>query len=762
MRTATKDLAGDLRKQLAELVRSRVPNARAEQFVQRFYANVPPDDLLRATPEQLYGAALAMWQWGQHRRPGSARVRVYSPRLDEHGWQSDRTVVEIVNDDMPFLVDSVTAELNRQGVTVHLVIHPVVRVRRDADGKLDSLLEPGVAQEGAHDESFMHCSIDPQSDPAVLARLREGLERVLSDVRAAVQDWGPMRVRVAGSQHDLSKAPDPAEAAEAADFMGWVDAGNVTLLGSRYYKVTQGHPAQPDDPWLELVEGSGLGVLRDPETTVFDEHGHAATLPAEIRAFLHQPRPLLVTKGTRLATVHRAVPLDALLVKRFDEEGRVFGVLLMVGLFTSVAYNRSPREIPFLRRKIADVMARAGFDPQGHDGKALLNILETYPRDELFQIQAAELYETAIGILYLQERQRLALFVRPDPFERFVSCLVYVPRDRYDTTLRRKFQAILEAGFKGVCTSYYTQLSESALARLHLIIRTEPGQTPAFDVAELETRLVQAARGWSDHLRDALIDAHGEEIGNARLRRYADAFPAGYREDFTAEAAVHDIERIEQATAQQRLGITLFHPLEAEEDELHVKLYHLGRPIPLSDVLPMLEHMDLKVITEQPYEVTAAGADAPVWIHDFAARSQTGAAVDTAQVKEIFQDAFAAVWSGRMEDDGFNRLILRAGLTARDVVVLRAYAKFLKQARFAYAQDTVEATLASHPEIARLIARLFAARFDPKLRQGTGADEAPILEAIDSALDAVTNLDDDRILRRFVTLVRATLRTNAY
>ncbi len=761
MRTATKDLAGDLRKQLAELVRSRMPNARAERFVQRFYGNVPPDDLLRATPEQLYGAALAMWQWGQQRPSGGAHVRVYSPRLDEHGWQSDRTVVEIVNDDMPFLVDSVTAELNRQGVTVHLVIHPVVRVVRDVSGRLDSLLEPGEERDGAHDESFMHCSIDPQSDPAALARLREGLEHVLADVRAAVEDWQPMRERVQVARDDSARVPDSTDAAETADFFDWIDAGNVTLLGSRHYDVTPGR--SPDEPWLELVAGSGLGILRDPEVTVFDEHGHAATLPAEIRAFLHQPQPLLITKGTRLATVHRAVPLDAVLVKRFDGAGNAVGALLVVGLFTSVAYNRSPREIPFLRRKVADVMRLAGFDAQGHDGKALLNILETYPRDELFQIPVAELVDTAVGILHLQERQRLALFVRQDPFGRFASCLVFVPRDRYDTNLRRKIQAILEAGFKGVCTATHTQLSDSALARLHLIIRTEPGAVPAIEASELEARLVQAARGWADRLRDALVEAHGEETGNALLRRYADAFPAGYREDFTAEAAVHDIDRIEQAVAENRLGITLFRPLEAEGDELHVKIYHRGRPVPLSDVLPMLEHMDLKVITEQPYEVTAAGGDSPVWIHDFAARSQTGVSVDCVQVKEIFQQAFAAVWAGRMEDDGFNRLILRAGLTGREVVVLRAYAKFLKQARFAYAQDTVEATLAAHPATARLIARLFAARFDPaNSATASHTDEAALLAAIDGALDAVTNLDDDRILRRFVTLVRATLRTNAY
>ncbi|QCG89201.1 NAD-glutamate dehydrogenase [Azospirillum sp. TSH100] len=759
MRTATKDLAGDLRQQLAELVRSRVPNARAERFVKRFYANVPPDDLLRGTPEQLYGAALAMWQWGQQREAGKPKVRVYAPRLDEHGWQSERSVVEIVNDDMPFLVDSVTAELNRQGVTVHLIIHPVTRVVRDAEGRIVELLEPGEEADGAHDESFMHCSIDPLSDPAAQARLREGIERVLTDVRAAVEDWTPMRERVRSARTDIANAPDSEESKEAADFLTWVDDGNMTLLGSRLYTATVGGDGR--DPWLELVEGSGLGVLRDPEITVFDEHGHAAVLPEEIRAFLHQPRALLVTKGTRQATVHRSVPLDAILVKRFDEQGKVAGVTLAVGLFTSVAYNRSPREIPFLRRKVARVMTRAGFDPSGHDGKALLNILETYPRDELFQTPSDELFETALGILHLQERQRLALFVRRDPFERFVSALVFVPRDRYDTALRRKIQSVLETAFHGTCTSYFTQLSDSALARLHLMVKTEPGKIPVADISEIEARLVQVSRGWADRIRDALVEALGEETGNARLRRYADAFPAGYRETFTAEAAVHDIDRIERVLAEQRLGIVLFHPLEADGDELHVKIYHQGRPVPLSDVLPMLEHMDLKVITEQPYEVRPAGGATPaqsVWIHDFAARTQNGMPVDCVKVKQTFQEAFADIWDGRMEDDGFNRLVLRAGLAGREVTILRAYAKYLKQARFAYAQDTIETTLAAHPQTARLLSRLFAARFDPANR----TEEAPILEQIEDALDAVTNLDDDRILRRFVNLIRATLRTNAY
>jgi len=758
---------GNLRRRIDDaldrvtgLVRDRIDHdgaATVDWFVRHFYANVPPDDLVNTPDEQLYGAALAMWQAARRRQPGAATVRVYTPRVEQAGWHAQRTIVEIVNDDMPFLVDSVTAELHRQGLTVHLVIHPVLPILRDAAGEVTGLYEPGTdAPVGARPESLMHVQLNPVGDPAAQERIRAGLEGVLADVRAAVEDWRTIGSRVAESAALTTAAhaalPD-GEAEEAAAFLAWMDEDNFTYLGARDYRVADG-----DEPGLELIAGSGLGVLRDDEVSVFDGLRHSASLSPEVRAFLRQPRPLLVTKANRDSTVHRSVALDVVLIKRFDAAGRIVGERLLVGLFTASAYNASPRDIPILRRKVADVAARAGFDPQGHDGKALLNILETYPRDELFQIQPGELFDTALGILHLQERQRLALFVRKDSFERFVSALVFVPRDRFDTDLRRKIQAILEESYNGRCAAFYTQLGDSSLARLHLIVQAGVGGIPAVDLGALEQRLVQTSRGWSDHLRAALIDANGEERGLALAARYADAFPVGYRDSHSAAQAVFDIGRIEQALAGSGFSINLGRPLEAEEDELHVTIHHVGRPIALSDTLPMLEHMDLRVITEEPFAVTPLGAKQPVWVQDFAVRSATRWPTDAADAKRHFQEAFAAVWDGRMEDDGFNRLILRAGLTAREVVVLRAYAKFLKQARFAYAQDTVEATLAAHPDTARLIAQLFAARFDPKNR----ADEAPILEAIDAALDAVTNLDDDRILRRFVTLVRATLRTNAY
>ncbi|WP_207484717.1 NAD-glutamate dehydrogenase [Arenibaculum pallidiluteum] len=772
MALKAEQLKGELTEQVARRIRDRVGRERSDQterFARQFYANVPPDDILRASPEQLYGAALAFWQFGQARDPGAAQVRAYHPDLALNGWTSHHSVLEIVNDDMPFLVDSVTAELNRHGLGVHLVIHPVLRVRRNDAGALVELYEPHAAPADAAAESWMHVHLEELTDAEALARLAADIRRVLADVRAAVADWKPMRARVEQALSDIGAPEVPVpedERAEASAFLRWLDADNFTFLGYRSYRFPEGEAEAEQATSLRVLEESGLGILRDHGFMVFQGLRNFGQLPPDVQQFLRQPRLLMVTKSNVRSTVHRPTPLDAVFVKVFDDRGRVVGDHLFVGLFTSAAYSRSARDIPLLRRKIDRVLARAGFAPEGHDGKALIHILETFPRDELFQIGEDELYDMALGVLHLQERQRTALFMRRDPFERFVTCLVYVPRDRYDTDLRRRIQAILEQAFQGTCTAFYTQLAESVLARVQFTIQTTPGQIPEIDLVALEAHIAEASRAWTDRLQSALTASHGEEHGLRLQRRYAAAFPLAYRERFPAEVAVADIGHAEQAVQSGGLSLALYRPVEAPAEALHLKLYRAGGAIPLSDVLPMLEHMGAKVMAETgPFELRLAGRAESVWLHDFEMRSRDGGPVDLGAVRDAFEDAFARVWSGEMEDDGFNRLVLRAGLSWREVAVLRAYAKYLRQARLQFSQDTVEDTLASHPVIAALLVRLFHALHDPaRPQEATPKGEAVngLLVEIDHRLDAVSNLDEDRILRRFVNLVRATLRTNYY
>jgi len=741
----------------AGLARSRLAGERgaaAEAFVRLFYANVSPDDIVEETPESLYRAALSLWKHGERRKPGTAKVRVFNPQSDEHGWQSPNTVVEIVNDDMPFLVDSVTMELNRRDLTVHLVIHPIVRVARDAAGHLAMTGE-------ARSESFMQVRISEQSGAARLEEIREGLERVLADVRAAVEDWRVMHGKIEGVIGELDRSPPPLpadEVDEARAFLAWLADDHFTFLGYRDYEFL----GEEEQATTSILPGTGLGILRDDSVSVFEGLRNSEKLPPDVRYFLHQSRLLMVTKANRRASVHRAVLMDTVGIKRFDAAGKVVGERLFVGLFTSIAYNTSPRDIPLLRRKVEACIARAGFHPASHDGKALLHILESFPRDELFQMSADELFDTALGILHLQERQRIALFARRDPFGRFVSCLVYLPRDRLNTELRLRMQDILVRAHRGKLAAAHTQVTDASLARIQIVVDTTPGEVPEIDYAELEERLVEAGRSWTDHLQEALIEARGEERGLALLRRYAAAFPLGYRERFPAEVALLDIDRAEEALATNRLAMNLYRPIEAPGSEMRLKLYAVGGQLTLSDVLPTLEHMGLRVLSEMPFQLQPAGSTAGVWLHDFRLEMADGAEIDISRIKEVFQEAYAHVLAGEMEDDGFNRLVLSARLDWREVSVLRAYAKYLRQAGVAFSQIYMEEALAHNPRLARHLVRLFRALFNPA-KQGFAAERAKLLQDdILRELDAVTNLDEDRILRRFLNLVQSTLRTNFF
>ena len=627
---------------------------------------------------------------------------------------------------------------------------------RDAQGTLVDVRAPGEAPEAERRESFMHVEIDRIVDATAMAALAADVERVLSDVAGATTDWPKMAAAMRTAAQDLQRRPPrtaPETLAEARAFLDWLVDNHFTFLGYRCNDLV----AVDGGDALKAVPGSGLGILRDGASGGMS--GSFAALPPQARALAHSPDPLVLTKANSRSTVHRPGYLDYVGVKRFGDDGRVIGEHRFLGLYTSTAYSAHPAAIPLLRRKVANVVARARVAPGSHAGKALLNILETYPRDELFQVSENDLLAIATGILHLGERQRFRLFVRRDAYERFVTCLLYAPRENYTTDLRLKWQTILLQAFNGTSAEFGVFLSESVLARILITVRTTPGKIPDVDVGALEAKLAAAARRWDDELAQALIDHLGEARGAALNKRFAAAFPVSYREEVPARRAVADVEMLARVADGAPLGMSLYRPLEAAPGTLRFKLFRRGAPVTLSDSLPMLERMGLRVLDEHPFR-TQSAEGTTIWMHDFGLALADEADIAIDSVHALFEDAFGRIFDGDVENDGFNRLVLAARLAADDITVLRAYARYMRQIGFPLSQAFIESTLAANADIARLIVNLFRLRFDPQpMPQGENA-EARQLAAIETALDRVDNLNEDRVLREYVALVQATTRTN--
>jgi glutamate dehydrogenase len=718
------------------------------EFVRRYYANVAVNDLRDRSVEFLAAAVHAHWQLAALRPTGEPVVRVYTPTRERDGWDSTHTIVEIVNDDMPFLVDTVTMHLDRHGLGLHLVVHPIMRVRRDGDGRLTALADEG----GGKPESIMHVEVDRETDPDVLRRTRDALLTALADLRAATDDWLPMLGALRHVVDDLATSPPPVGAAELNEgraFLEWMADQHFTFVGYRRYELA---PHEGDEA-LCPVGGTGLGVLRHAK------HEHKtvlADLPPEVRRRVHEKQLLIVTKANSLATIHRPAYLDYVGVKIFGPGGEVVGEHRFLGLWTSSTYTASPIDIPVVRRKVQSVIDRAGFEPQGHDQKDLIAILENYPRDDLFQIDTDSLFDVAMGILHLQERRRVRVFVHREPYGRFISCLVFVPRDRYTTALRLRVAHLLMDAYAATEFEWNARVSESVLARLHFVLHADPALTPDVDVAALEARIAAATRSWADDVREALLKTHGEEAGLDRFQKYAAAFPVAYQEEFGARETLADIAQLEQLDADATLAVRAGTP---NNGRLDFKLYGTGEQPSLSDVLPRLRNMGVVVDDEHPFTVTPANGPTS-WIKYFRLRYPPTTQLDAGAVQRTFEQAFLAVAQGDAEDDGFNRLVLVAGLAWREVAVLRAYAKYVRQLGTLYSQTYIESTLAEHPDIARRLIELFVARLDPwSATQGGDAADA-LARDITASLDAVTSLDEDRILRSLFTLVQATLRTN--
>jgi glutamate dehydrogenase len=715
--------------------------------------------------------AASIWQLAQDRKPGTVKLRVFNPSPATSGWSVDHTVLEVINDDMPFLIDSMSGALQRLGLTLHLIIHPVFQVSRSADGKLVNILgdkeknkpaaAPGVGIVLA--ESMVHIEMDHCLDESQLALIEKELRSVLADVRAAVEDWPIMRERMAAAIEDASTARHQEFAAanneEAKAFMRWLDSNNFTYLGYRDIDLVQEGGKLTS---IKVLPKSGLGVLRDNEIRMFGGlRDMGAKQSPQLQSYVQQHKLLVVTKTNQPSRVHRPVPMDAIFVRRFDAEGNIIGERLFVGLFTSQSYSQNPREIPFLRHKINHVLAHTDFRASGHAYKMLVHILNNYPHDELFQISEDDLLKNSLGILQLQERGRVALFMRVDPFERFITCLIYVPRDRYDSALRNRFEKYLESAFEGKAGDWDVRIDDSPLARAFVTILVKPhSPRPAHEV--LETNLRELSRGWSDRLRDQLVTEYGEAMALAVLRRYRDAFPLAYCDVVTPLIAVHDIQNIERTrTAANRLVVDLSQ--NEKTGELHLKLFQPEQPIVLSDVLPLIENMGLKIeYMGGPYEVRPKDSDTGVFIHEFVGRSARAPVTDFGHIQSAFVEAFGEVWSGNVENDGFNALGLRTGMAWNEIRVLRAFARYLRQLRIPYSNEIIAATLLNHPNLARQLYALFFARHNPDLKGNRVNICRDIETQINESLAKVSTLEEDRIIRRYVNLIQASLRTNNF
>jgi glutamate dehydrogenase len=771
----------------------------AALYARQCFRRVPIEDLAAEAPATLATIVLGQLDFIRQREPGQMLIRVYNPELDEHGWSSPHTIVEVANDDMPFLVDTGALTLTEMGLGIHLIIHPVIRVRRDKAGRLTGVYEK--RGERGSPESVIQFQIDRRAAAADLAAIEQRLVAAYADVRRAVGDWRAMEQQVQEAEQLLPQwaaGADPAWLEECRAFLQWMLDDHFIFLGVRDYQVVRGAKKYE----LQLVAGSGLGILQETPETVT---ARPLTSLAEAARKRSQKLPLIITKTNARSTVHRAGYLDYIGVLRFDKRKRTIGERRILGLFTSSAYNLAAMDTPVARIRARSVLRETGLLEGSHAWKSMLHILETLPREELLQSSTAELQQTALGVLNLQERRRVRLFVRRERYGRFYSCLVYMPRDQFNTENRERIQHILQRALKGARLDYAVLVSESALARLHVVVRPRPGADVSYDVPTLEQKINEAVRSWTDELREILVQKQGEEAGLALTARFGKAFPEAYKEDVSPWVAAFDVENAAAVDGGEEFRMSLYRPRKPRGGIIRFKLFRKGAPLPLSFVLPLLENLGLNIVNERPYELHLDD-DESLWIQDFDMIPAVERELDLEAIRERFAEAFLRTVRGETDSDGFNRLIIAARMDWQQVKVLRAYCKYLLQTEIPFSASYMSETLARHPAIARLLIDLFEARFDPsrddesahrreqaanhtmklfralvegvlaedavfweyieELAAARGADRASQVQAVRRAfrraLESVSSLDEDRILFRYYEIIGATLRTSYY
>ena len=742
---------------LSDWARQRLTPAKsglAQSFFEAYFHRIPSDDLARSDPEALYSNALAHLDLAEQRQPGQLLLRAHNPSEDQGPQASPFTIVEAVVDDMAFLVDSASMALNRLGYTIQLTIHPVVRVSRDETGHLLALNHDAA---GATFESFLCFQISREFRTERLDRIVSELSRVLSEVAAANDDRIAMRELALSLADDLDipDTPDDNNAgSEASALCRWIGEENFTFLGAIRYDMS------PDgDASLSPQAASALGILR-PRSDL-DLADRLSVLPDNITSDPEDSEPVMITKSSKRSLVHRPAYMDVLFVRHRNSIGDLIGETCLVGLFAAGAYNRSVVDIPGSRQKLQYVLTRSGLPEQGHGIKVLQNLIERYPRDDLFQITQDELYDTAMGMLELQERQRTRVFVRRDRFSRFYSCLVFVPRERFNSGLRQKVGDALMASYGGQSYEFNVYFSESVLTRIHYLISVDPRTAHSPELNQVESRIRELTRSWPDELGLLLKELHGEGEGLALADEWAESFPTAFREDFSPAEGLDHLALITKTDAETQLEIALHQPPGYAAHEAQLRLYSPESAVVLSDVLPVIENLGLHVLTENPFRIQSISGRI-VFLHIFDLADHDQRDIEIGKSKSDFERLFRRIWQGQTDNDGFNRLALRAQLDWQQTTFLRAAYRYLKQIRFRYSQDYVIDTLAGNPHMVQRIVRLFETRFDPDLQDERSGALETIRADIQQGLERVANLDEDRILSAYVNLIEAILRTNYF
>ncbi|MGB1580714.1 MAG: NAD-glutamate dehydrogenase domain-containing protein, partial [Nevskiales bacterium] len=756
-KSSNKQRIERLVKQARKQADSKTPKLFFD-FLRHYFRNATVDDLDQFEDQQLVQMAKRHYAMARSRKRGDNRVEVFQPEQSRDGWQQPRCVVMTATDDMPFLVDSLMLALREIGPSLQWMVHPVLRVSRDKRGQLRELHRLQDAQTGAT-ESMVHMQSGPL--PAKQRQqLQDNLQALMRDLSTVVADWPEMQTVTRQVIEELARAPagcDMQQVGEAQAYMQWLSDHRFTFLGYCRRSLVAGKSGSS----YVTDAGTGMGLLRD-DLPKRDPEGYVAS-SLELDKYAQSTRVLVISRGNSRSWIHHGEYMDVISIKRFAPDGSVCGLHRFIGLFAGEAYASSPRLIPVVRQKLAEVTERADLRPQSHTAKNLNEILDSLPRDELFQASEDELYEMAMGILGLRDRQHLKLFIRQDRYRRFCACMIYMPRERFSHDVRERVASVLSRELGGEVAEINTEFLRHGMARLYCIVPTpESAAIDQLRIPALEHKLIEATRSWQEHIVSVAYSSMDEAEATEAIMRFRDHLPASYTATVAPEQAVADLQTL-MALEDQGLSLRLTPAAEG----MQLRVYTRGFSITLSDLLPRLEHYGLQVRSQQPYESQTEAGFYELQVLELDAVDIP--AREMAEACQRFEAAFLQSWYGQTESDGFNQLVLRAGLDWRQVVLLRTVCKYLLQTGLPFGQRYIEDLLASHADITRDLFRLFESRFDPAfttrakdVAAARKRSETGLAKSLREKLDAVSSLDADRAMRAFLGVILAAERTNYY